>query len=326
MAIIRFERSHGNKKQRYLVLLFLIISLAYYVFNFVDKKDPFAVKFCDANGTCHEKPDKPSPRTVYSAWNKDQYEKWWSFHTYLNGTCDEYIKKRKKISDDSEKKQSLVLLGDSITESWRGTGLGKTSARAKGVPQVLLDKFHDDYDPIILAIGGDQTQHLLYRMENGQLPSSDEQSAIYVVMIGTNNLGSGELPGPTATGVLAVADYILGHTKGQLLLFHVLPRGDTKALKGLCPPRCSSSGKPFKSFIPAVNKLNNFVDEGVKNLKEQYGADRLGMIECSSKFIAVDSDTGVDQNLMPDLLHPNAAGHVFLADCILDYLSKNRDR
>ena len=319
MAMPKFDKQVNHKYRYHVILVSVIILTCYYMFHFKSKEeDPFAVPFCEKDGTCHEKPDKPSPRTVYSAFSKEQYEKWWSFNTLLNVTCEEYNQKRKQNNDN---KQALVLLGDSITEAWRGTGYGQERHRADGVPQVLSDKFAKDFDPIVLGISGDQTQHLLYRIQNGQLPSKDEESAIYVVMIGTNNLGSGELPGPVAKGILAVADCILNNTKGQLLLFEVLPRGDgSKSLPKLCPPRCSSSGKPFKSFIPAVEKVNEDINEGVEDLKQTY-SDRIGMIQCNSNFI--DGESEVKEIIMPDLLHPNAAGHSFLADCILGYLNKN---
>ena len=283
----------------------------------MEYEDPFSVPFCDPDGTCHEKPDKPSPRTVYSSWTKEQYNLWWKYNAELNKSAKAYIEKRRKSASN---KPSLVLLGDSITESWLGTGLGFEKERCIGIPQVLEEKFQK-FDPVVLAISGDQTQHLLYRIQNGQLPSVDDNDAIFVVMIGTNNLGSGELPGPTADGVLAVADYVLNSTKGLLLLFHVLPRGDGKLiLPKLSPPRCDSSGTPFKSFSPAIETLNEGVGRGVEGLKEKYGSDRLRWMDCGSKFVTTKGDEEVDFSLMPDLLHPNAAGHKILADCILQEL------
>lgn len=298
--------------------LLLLTFLFCYYFNFEESEDPFSAPFCDKDGTCHEKPDKPSPRTVYSAWNKEQLDLWWKYNDELNTMVEEYSKRR---SSSEKKKTPLVLLGDSITESWLGTGLGKVKNRAKEVPYVLKDKFQERYDPVVLAISGDQTQHLLYRIQNGQLPSGEDEHAIYVVMIGTNNIGSGELPGPTAAGVLAVAKHILFNTRGQLVLFEILPRGDgSKVLPELCPPRCSSSGKPFESFLPAVKKINEGIREGLPALEESFGKSRLGLIQCGSQFAAGTSDGEVEKALMPDLLHPNAAGHQILADCILEHI------
>ena len=50
----------------------------------------------------------------------------------------------------------LVLLGDSITESWLGTAMGEKIFRAGRVPNVLADKFKA-FDPLVLAVSGDQT-------------------------------------------------------------------------------------------------------------------------------------------------------------------------
>ena len=354
-----------QKKQHSLALLLVALSLCYYVLdlNGTNKEeDPFDVPFCDVNGTCHEAPDQPSGRTVYSAYTKRQYDTWWAYNDQLNQRAKAYTERRQKQQKQKQPQQplkrSLVLLGDSITESWLGTGLGETKQRARGVPQVLQDKFSESFDPIVLAESGDQTQHLLYRIQNGQLPSIQEHNAVFVVMIGTNNLGSGELPGPTSKGILTVAKYVLSHTQGRLLLFQVLPRGDGyQVLPSLCPPRCQSSSSsssssssgaatpaPFTSFLPAIAKVNNLVGQGLEPLKEEYGEHRIEWIDCASSFLRKDDDTKkdaaaaaavrennnnnddddadaeVDVSLMPDLLHPNAAGHVFLADCILNHV------
>ena len=64
----------------------------------------------------------------------------------------------------------LALLGDSITESWRGTEFGRRVPRAHGVPRVLRETLGTRWpEPLVLGIAGDQTQHLLWRIENGEL-------------------------------------------------------------------------------------------------------------------------------------------------------------
>jgi lysophospholipase L1-like esterase len=317
MNLPRMNQRPWCARKEGMALLLLAFLFCYY-FNFEESEDPFSTPFCDKDGTCHEKPDKPSPRTIYSARNKWQYDLWWKCNAELNEMAKAYAQRR---TNSEGHVRSLVLLGDSITESWLGTGLGQEKHRSKGVPEVLKEKFKD-YDPVVLAISGDQTQHLLYRIHNGQLPSGEDEDAIFVVMIGTNNIGSGELPGPTAKGVLAVAEHVLNNTKGHLVLFQVLPRGDgSRVLPELCPPRCSSSGKSFESFMPAVNKINEGISKGMDALKEQYGVNRLGLVQCGSRFVGIADDSEVEKTLMPDLLHPNAAGHQILADCILDYIN-----
>eukprot|EP00961_Rhodomonas_salina_P211585 2856867-Rhodomonas_salina.1 len=90
-----------------------------------------------------------------------------------------------------------------------------------------------------------QTQHLLHRLADGELTPAVAAmtNATFIMMIGTNNIGRGHLPGPTVEGVRAVANYTLAHTKGRLLLLGLLPRGDgSRKLHRLCPPRCSDDG------------------------------------------------------------------------------------
>lgn len=312
----------------YAFLLAIIFSaVVLYCFEAFGREDIYALTpFCDADGTCHEKPEKPSPRTIYSAKSEFQYNRWWELHANLNRTARAYADRRELEADMGvEATRPLILLGDSITEAWMGTALGFPSDRAKGVPQVLQSLLAEPptsyLDPLILAIGGDQTQHLLYRLENGQLlpPYANDPTAIFVVLIGTNNIGSGELPEATSKGVLAVADYILSNTAGYLLLLQNLPRGDAFRLPRICPPRCDSLGEPFRSFLPAIEKLNRAVQIGADDLAERHGSRRLGLVDCGSSFYSESGD-GVMESLMPDLLHPNAAGHSILGGCFMNYI------
>jgi lysophospholipase L1-like esterase len=321
--------------------------------------DLFAKPFCDERGICHERPDHASPRTHFSAWNKDQYNLWWDYYESLQTRVETYAQKRQKLYEDDLQKTNrsrpLLLLGDSITESWSGTGLGVHKVRAEGVPEVLEEVLGSmpDVDPIVLGVSGDQTQHLLYRLENDHMRAAQlkvvegkkgstlryDPGAVFVVMIGTNNLGSGEVPGPTARGILAVVNYILRETREagcRVMLFRVLPRGDgPKVLPTLCPPRCSdpATREPYASFQPAIDKTNGMVADGIPGLSED-ARDRFTLVDCNSEFANASYDSsqprtnahGEDVNievkpeLMPDLLHPNAEGHRIMANCIKDYL------
>lgn len=320
----------SSNGRRYILLLAIIsFAIALYCIEAFDREDVYTLTtFCDADGTCHEKPDKSSPRTIYSAKTKEQHATWWELHSKLNRTAQLYAGRREReASMGIEDTRPLILLGDSITEAWMGTGMGVPAERAKGVPKVLENLLAEPpasyLDPLILAISGDQTQHLLYRLEHGQLLSAyaNDPSSIFVVLIGTNNIGAGELPGPVSKGVLAVADYILSNTQGHLILLQNLPRGDVQRLTPICPPRCDSAGEPFRSFLPAIEKLNQAVQNGIGELAERHGSRRLGLVDCGSSFY---SKTGgaeeVVQRIMPDRLHPNAAGHKILGECFMDYI------
>ncbi len=343
--------------------LFLLLVSMNFIFPRKEEIDPFDRPFCDAKGVCHEIPYEASPRTVYSAWNKEQYDLWWNYYEELQERVKRYAEKRQELYDSNtnsvNRTRPLILLGDSITEAWSGTGLGVHKFRADGVPEVLESMLTSSplhLDPVVLGASGDQTQHLLYRLEHdhmraaqlkttspkGESVVSYDPSAIFVVMIGTNNLGSGELPGPTAKGILAVVEYILKETAkagSHVMLFNVLPRGDgPMVLKKLCPPRCSDDEKliPYSSFMPAVEKTNKAVAEGIQELLETYRG-RIKQVDCNMGFLNENFEESknnikgdiyeVEKELMPDLLHPNAKGHEKLANCIVNYIkndSRNR--
>ena len=287
------------------------------------RRDPYTSSpFCDPDGTCHEVPYKPSPRTVYSSWNKQQYQSWWRFHHHLEQTAKDFQGQR-----------PLVLLGDSITEAWLGTGMGEPRHRAQGVPEVLDDWMETcnlPWNPLVLAISGDQTQHLLWRLANGELVDSvaHNKDALFVVLIGTNNLGAGDLPEPTAQGVLAVVDYLVQRVKGRILLLELLPRGDGPTwLPDLCPPRCDKQGHSFTSFLPAIAKVNDDVRQGVQQRRsggDKEMSEKLDILDCGDVFVQnVPSGEQVNTALMPDRLHPNAAGHKLLANCISKWIRDN---
>lgn len=332
--------SYASRNVRFSVVAFFVGCLV--VFNFtnhksstssplmgnIDYNDPNSFlesSFCNVDGTCNEAPDKPSPRTVYSARTKEQYEKWLAFHDKLKKRAESYAEKRKSLHSNHSTdtlKPPLILLGDSITESWDGTSMGTLTDRAKGIPEVLQSTLALQTDPLVLGIGGDQTQHLLYRLIDGELVSdiANDTSSMFVVLIGTNNLGAGELPGPTAKGIHAVVEYLLKNTKGTVVLFTLLPRGDAKKrLQKLCPPRCNSRGLPFTSFLPPIKTVNKQILNWKQ--KEYAHESRFHVLECGDEFLASNDDTSVDDDvkssLMPDLLHPNAVGSKILSKCIL---------
>ena len=260
---------------------------------------------CGPDGQCREEPSTPSPRTRYTAKTSALQSAWTRFHEELARRAAAYAPTQKP----------LLLLGDSITEAWLGTSMDEDSERARGCPQVLEQKF-PDYSPLVLAISGDQTQHLLWRLQNGEWPSVP--SATVVLMIGTNNLGRGHLPGETARGVVAVVNDILRRLDGasRLVVLGLLPRGDgSRILKRLCPPRCDKQGAPYSSFMPAVSKVNSDVQQAISELNDQ----RVVYADCGAAFL--DAAGEVRERLMPDRLHPNAEGLGLLADCIRSTLS-----
>jgi hypothetical protein len=74
----------------------------------------------------------------------------------------------------------LVFLGDSITAGWNGQ-------------KEIWNKAFGAYKPVNFGIGGDRTQHVLWRLENGEFDGIKPKAA--VIMIGTNNSGQDSAEG-----------------------------------------------------------------------------------------------------------------------------------
>lgn len=288
----------------------------------------YSIPFCSKDGSCGEESNKPTPRTVYSARSKKQYEEFMERHANLSKQSNDFATTESK----SKSKSPIVFLGDSITEGWMGTSYGTPIRKFDGVPQVFDNLATElGMKPLNLGVSGDQIQHLWWRCLNGNLPPAlleETPNVTYIILIGTNNLGSGILPGPTSQGLLEFTEWLLkASAKGRgsrVLLMELLPRGDNERVEALCPPRCSSDGKPFSSFMPAINTVNLKIEEEKARLQEVAGGKkRFQITKCDVPFFVQDSAPDVsdkvpiiNEALMPDRLHPNAAGYVQLGKCI----------
>ena len=104
----------------------------------------------------------------------------------------------------------IVFLGDSITQGWQ--------------PDVFR-QFYLHRGGLNLGISGDATQSLLWRLDHGNWPAALQPAAI-VLLIGTNNIGSGSRPEDVATGIGQVIERLHRLAPAaRILLLGVLPRG-----------------------------------------------------------------------------------------------------
>ena len=133
---------------------------------------------------------------------KTNGEKWW------NGNCERIDADIKKMDG----KIDVAFVGDSITARWRDSENWK--------------QHWGSYRSVNMGIGGDQTQHVLWRLQNGDLDGY--KAKLFVVMIGTNNMwGKDATPANAAAGVKAVLDLIKSkHPESRILLMSLLPTGE----------------------------------------------------------------------------------------------------
>jgi lysophospholipase L1-like esterase len=185
-----------------------------------------------------------------------------------------------------EGKAQVVFLGDSITAGWGGNG------------KEVWPAAFGQYDPANFGIGGDRTQHVLWRIQNGELDGLKPKAA--VLMIGTNNVGGDSAEG-IAKGVTKIVETIrqkLPATK--ILLLAIFPRGDKPTGK------LGASNEKLRQANAIIAKLAD--------------NQRVFFLDIGEKF-SQGKDT-LSAEIMPDFLHLSAAGYQIWADAITPKLAE----
>lgn len=125
----------------------------------------------------------------------------------------------------------VAFLGDSITEGWIRTGF---SARRDSLPQPECERIWRQafgrWSPLNFGIGGDRVQDIGWRIQPGResllTKSPNFDPLVWVLLLGTNDLGSGEMPQVvTAEIAVVVAQLHAARPDAQILLHAILPRG-----------------------------------------------------------------------------------------------------
>jgi lysophospholipase L1-like esterase len=106
----------------------------------------------------------------------------------------------------------LLFMGDSITDSWRNTGL------------TVFNKYFGNIKTANFGIGGDTLQGVLYRLRDGEGEGFSPKAIM--LMIGTNNSPS-YFSEEIAEGVGAIVlDMRTRFPAAKILLLGIFPRGD----------------------------------------------------------------------------------------------------
>lgn len=95
-------------------------------------------------------------------------------------------------------KPEIVFFGDSITQNWKG----KSRLFSEGNP--VARKLFSSIKTTTAGISGDRSEHLLWRLNNGQF--GKHQPKMVVLMIGVNNLNAGDRADDVAAGIIALTN------------------------------------------------------------------------------------------------------------------------
>ncbi len=118
------------------------------------------------------------------------------------------------VARTKAKNIDLCFLGDSVTAMWPGD---------------LFNKYYGQLNAVNFGVGGDRTQHVLWRLANGELEGTTPK--VVVLLIGTNNSVFNP-PEEIALGVEAVVKTLrTKFPQTKILLLAIFPRRDALRAK-----------------------------------------------------------------------------------------------
>jgi beta-glucosidase len=165
----------------------------------------------------------------------------------------------------------VLFLGDSITDYWPRDG------------QESWVRFAD-YKPANFGVSGDRTEHLLWRINNGELDGIDPK--VVVLLIGTNNIGNfeDERPDWIAAGINQVVSTVREHLPhAKVILLGIFPRDGKES--------------PQRKAVGEVNAQLRTLNDG----------DKVHFLDIGEGFL--DAEGNIQSDLMPDQLHLSAKGY-----------------
>ena len=171
----------------------------------------------------------------------------------------------------------LIFIGDSITQGWEGRGKN------------VWKEFYGERNAVNLGIGGDRTQHVLWRLDNGNIKGIAPKLA--VIMIGTNNSGSNTSEEIFDGNKAIVNKLRKALPEMNILILAVFPRG----------PNANDKRR----------QVNEKANEMISKLAD---GKRVHFLDIGKGFL---QDDGVlTREIMPDLLHLSEKGYTIWAESI----------
>ena len=244
--------------------------------------------------------DDPTAGNVGFGWNQNDKTKTWT----------ENFEETRGMAPSQE--AEIVFLGDSVTMSWGRVG-GRTAVFERGTAQWNAAGY-DNYSAINAGMSGDQTQNLLWRIENGQMDNIG-QPKLLVLMIGTNNrhLDVGDLvfnpdgaqsSEEIANGILKVVQKL----QAMYPTTHILCHGFLRGANNTDPERIAAAG------------ANTIVEDAFNKDTNPY----LHYLDMNSVFIdPASANESYYGNLHAgDNIHPIAAGYQAWVDALQPYINK----
>ncbi len=183
----------------------------------------------------------------------------------------------------------VAFIGDSITHFWEPSQFWEDHG------QSVWEEYFGDFKAVNLGVSGDQTGHLLWRVENSDWAAAAPKVA--VIMIGTNNLSSAHTPAEIAAGNEIVVKRLreLSPTT-RILLLGVFPREERPG--------------ELRAVLKETNRL----------LAQRPWGEMVEFMDLWDDFL--DQEGRISPQVMPDFLHLGAEGYVIWAQAVDDKLDE----
>jgi lysophospholipase L1-like esterase len=183
----------------------------------------------------------------------------------------------------------VVFIGDSITHHWGGLPEGRLKLGEK-----VLNSAFPNHRILNLGFGSDRTQHVLWRLDHGELAGLDPKWV--VINIGSNNTSDHNGAPEIMEGIKAVCERVKSQLpRSKIILMSIFPRDE----KADCPRR---------KMIAEINRM----------IADYAKANGIINLDIGDKFL--DANGSVRKDLLPDRCHPVEPGYRIWADALIPYL------
>jgi lysophospholipase L1-like esterase len=245
-----------------------------------------------------QQPEKGKPDAAHISKTKAD---WWSQrHALLKQTL-------------AETPCQLLFIGDSITHRWETDG------------KKIWSQYFSPYAPVNFGIGGDRTEHVLWRIDDSAL-KTPHSPQVCVIMVGTNNTGQykgrqtpqetaergvtvsalrsspeqfaakKQFSAPLQAALLHLLCTVGAGPATEIILLHIFPRGKT-------------AEDPLRIQNEMINRE-----------LDKTNMPRVHVVNINSAFL--DKDGTFLPGITGDLVHLTEKGYRLWADALLPEIKK----
>lgn len=172
----------------------------------------------------------------------------------------------------------MIFIGDSITHDWEKSG------------KEVWQQYYAKRNAVNMGFSGDRTQHVLWRLNNGEIAAISPKLAI--LMIGTNNSdGSDNTAQEIGEGIIAICQKLrkdLPNTK--ILMLGIFPRGEKPSVQR---EKNAEASRLASSIV-----------------------DNQWIYYMDIKDVFLDKDGTLPKEIMPDYVHLSEKGYQLEAEAL----------